>query len=193
MSTSTLSHVSNAINTFWFGGADDDAYGQARPEWFVKNPDFDAEIKQRFETTMSDAALGTLDAMAQSPEGAVALVVVLDQFPRNVYRNDARAFAQDAKALSIAKVALDEGFNRDIIPVMRSFLYLPFEHSENLADQDRAVKLFTRDGNDGGLAWAIKHRDIIAEFGRFPHRNAILGRENTPQEARFLTQPGSSF
>lgn len=193
MSTSTLSHVSSAINTFWFGGADDDAYGQARREWFVKNPEFDAEIKQRFETTMSDAASGMLDAMAQSPEGAVALVVALDQFPRNVYRNDARAFAQDTKALSIAKVALDKGFNRDVSPVMRSFLYLPFEHSENLADQDRAVELFTQDGNDSGLTWAIKHRDIIVEFGRFPHRNVILGRENTPQEAHFLTQPGSSY
>lgn len=193
MNTSTLSHVTSAINTFWFGAADDDAYGQARREWFVKNPDFDAEIKQRFEPTMRDAAVGSLDAMAESPEGAVALVVALDQFPRNVYRNDARAFAQDDKALNIAKVALDNGFNRDVMPIMRPFLYLPFEHSENLADQNRAVELFTLDCNESGLEWAVKHRDIIQEFGRFPHRNAVLGRENTPAEAHFLTQPGSSF
>lgn len=193
MNISTLSHLTSAINTFWFGAADDGAYGQARREWFVKNPDFDAEIKQRFESTMSDAASGALDAMAESPEGAVALLVALDQFPRNVYRGDSRAFAQDKKALGIAKAALDKGFNRDVMPVMRPFLYLPFEHSENLADQDRAVELFTLDRNDSGLEWAIKHRDIIKEFGRFPHRNAVLGRESTPAEVQFLTQPGSSF
>lgn len=193
MNTSTLSHVTSAINAFWFGAADDGAYGQARREWFVKNPDFDAEIKQRFEPTMRDAASGALDAMAESPEGAVALVVALDQFPRNVYRRDARAFAQDAKALKIANAALDNGFNEDVMPVMRPFLYLPFEHSETLADQDRAIELFTNDGNDSGLEWAIKHRDIIEKFGRFPHRNAVLGRESTPAETRFLSQPGSSF
>lgn len=193
MSAAVLSNVISAINAFWFGAADADGYGQDRQEWFAKNPAFDREIERRFMRVISAAAQGQLDMMAESPEGAVALVVTLDQFPRNIYRGDARAFAHDAHALEIAHAALDKGFDDDLIPVMRKFLYLPFEHSENLADQDRAVQLFQAMGDGVGLEWAVRHREVIAKFGRFPHRNAVLGRMSTPEEKHFLSQPGSSF
>ena len=193
MSTAVLSNVITAINSFWFGASDSIGYGGERAEWFTKNPAFDLEIEQRFIRVIEAAALGQLDMMAQSPEGAVALVVVLDQFPRNVYRGDARAFAHDAQALNIASTALDKGFDEEVMAVMRKFLYLPFEHSENVADQERAVQLFERLGDDQGLEWALKHREVIVKFGRFPHRNAVLGRVSTVEEKHFLTLPGTSF
>lgn len=197
MSTAVLSNVISAINTFWFGAADDPVYGTDRPEWFVKNPNFDREIGDRFGRVIEAAARGQLDMMAESPEGAVALVVVLDQFPRNVFRGDARAFAQDAHALHIANQALERGFDAQLMTVMRKFLYLPFEHSENLVDQDRSIALFEGLGGEQGegsaLYWAQKHRDIIAQFGRFPHRNGMLGRVSTAEEKHYLSQPGSGF
>ena len=196
MSTAVLSHVIGAINTFWFGASDSPTYGQPRPQWFAKDPQFDAQINQRFARVTDAAALGQLDMMAHSAEGAVALVLALDQFPRNIYRDDARAYAHDEQALAMARAALDRRFDRDVPAVMRTFLYLPFEHSENLADQDRAVALFTAlngAGGKEGLAWALKHREVIARFGRFPHRNAVLGRISTPEEKHFLSLPGASF
>lgn len=192
MSTKVMSNVIDAILTFWFGCSNAEHYGQDRPAWFTKDPAFDAEIKNRFERVIEAAARGQLDMMAQSPEGTVALVVVLDQFPRNVYRDVARAFEYDAQALRIAKQALEQGFDQQVIAVMRKFLYLPFEHSENLADQERALDLFAT-LDEQALDWAQKHHAIIARFGRFPHRNGVLGRINTPEEKVFLTQPGSSF
>ena len=197
MNTIVLSNAISAVNAFWFGSSDAPDYGQDREAWFKKDPAFDLEIEQRFAKVIDAAGRGDLDNMAQSPEGAVALVIVLDQFPRNIYRGDARAFAFDAHARTIATQALDKGFDQDVIPVMRKFLYLPFEHSEELADQERAVALFealAKDaGSDSGLEWAVKHLEIIQRFGRFPHRNAVLGRISTPEERLFLDQPGSSF
>jgi len=192
MSTKVMSNVIDTILTFWFGNSDDAHYGEDRAAWFIKDPAFDAEIKDRFERVIEVAARGQLDMMAESPEGAVALVIVLDQFPRNVFRNVARAFENDAHALRIANQALDQGFDSQVIPVMRKFLYLPFEHSENLADQERALELFAT-LDEQALDWAQKHHAIIARFGRFPHRNGVLGRLNTAEEKEFLTQPGSSF
>ncbi|HEY9080592.1 DUF924 family protein [Magnetovibrio sp.] len=192
MSTKVMSNVIDAILTFWFGESDSEAYGQNRAAWFTKDPAFDAKIRTRFARVIDAAALGQLDMMAESPEGAVALVVVLDQFPRNVYRDVARAFENDAHALHIAKQAIEKGFDREVIPVMRKFLYLPFEHSENLADQERALELFSALGGED-LEWAQKHHVIIARFGRFPHRNGVLGRLSTPEEKAFLSEPGSSF
>lgn len=192
-----LANVIRAVNTFWFGEADDPAYGQARPQWFKKDPAFDAEIEKRFLKVIDTAAEGHLDMMAESPEGAVALVLVLDQFPRNVFRGDARAFAHDQKALAVAKRAVARGFDAEVLPMMRPFLYLPFEHSERLEDQERAVALFEglaeEAGDTAGLDWAHKHLAIIKRFGRFPHRNAVLGRPSTAEEEQFLTQPDSSF
>ena len=197
MSPAVLANVIRAVNGFWFGDADDPAYGQDRPQWFKKDPAFDTEIEARFLKVIDNAAAGHLDMMAESPEGAVALVVILDQFPRNVFRGDARAFAHDHKALAIARRAVERGFDAEVMAVMRKFLYLPFEHSERLDDQRRAVELFEALAGEGGdadgLHWAHKHLDIIERFGRFPHRNAALGRPSTAEEEQFLTQPGSSF
>lgn len=193
MSPAVLANVIRAINAFWFGEADAPEYGQDRDAWFKKDPRFDAQVQERFLRVVEAARGGQLDVMAESPEGAVALVVVLDQFPRNIYRGDSRAFASDAHALRIARAALAKGFDQEVMPVMRKFLYLPFEHSEDLDDQERAVDLFKALGDDTGLDWAIKHYDIIKRFGRFPHRNAVLGRLSTPEEKAFLTQPGSAF
>lgn len=192
MSTIALPTIIDDVMTFWFGNPDADYYGRDRPEWFVKDAVFDAEIRAKFLHVIEAARAVQLDMMADSPEGAVALVVVLDQFPRNVYRDDARAFENDAHALRLARDALERGFDADLMPVMRKFLYLPFEHSENLADQDRALELFAT-LDDQSLEWAQKHRAIIDRFGRFPHRNAALGRISTPEENEFLTQPDSSF
>jgi len=192
MSPKVMSNVIDAILTFWFGDRNAQHYGQDRAEWFTKDAAFDAEIKKRFERVIDAAALGQLEMMAESPEGAVALVVVLDQFPRNVFRDDARAFENDAHALRIAKKVLEQGFDQQVVAVMRKFLYLPFEHSEDLADQECALELFAT-LDEQALDWAQKHHAIIARFGRFPHRNATLGRLSTPEEKAFLTEPGSSF
>ena len=192
MSPKTLSHLIEEILSFWFGAPDDADYGKPQAKWFEKNDNFDAEIKQRFEQVMIDAAAGKLDDMAESPEGAVALLIMLDQFPRNVYRGSAEAFASDEHARTVATRVLERGFDQQVAPVMRSFMYLPFEHSEDLADQERSLELFTKLGGSG-IEWAEKHHVIIERFGRFPHRNEVLGRASTPEETELLTQPNSSF
>src|SRR6185503_8484258 len=137
------------------------------------------------------------DGWSASVEPLLALVVILDQFSRNLFRNDPRAFAQDEKARDLAKLAIDRRDDLALLPVQRQFLYLPFEHSEDMGDQDRCVELMRAlesfEETHGLTAWAEKHRVIIKRFGRFPHRNAILGRESTPEEIEFLKHPGSSF
>ncbi len=186
--------VIERVITFWFGERDSAELGKPRRElWFVKTAKTDAEIARRFGADMEAAADGRLNHLAETVEGALALVILLDQFPRNVFRDTPRAFATDAKARVIAREALDKDFDRELLMVQRCFLYLPFEHSEDLADQERSVELFgALDGYDV-LEYAIRHRDIVARFGHFPHRNAILGRESTPEEIEFLKEPGSSF
>ena len=178
---------------FWFGAPDSVEFGQRRKCWFEKDPAFDAEIRAKFEEDFEVAAKGGYDLMAQSATGALALIILLDQFPRNLYRGSARAFATDPKALTLARLAVAAGHDRRLNEVQRCFMYLPFEHSEDLADQDDSVRLFEALGDAEFLDFAIRHRDIIARFGRFPHRNAILGRDSTAAERAFLEQPGSSF
>ena len=158
--------------------------------WFEKDDAFDAEIRQRFLAAHEAAATGQLTDWEQSAEGALALLILLDQFPRNMFRNDARAFATDPLARSIAAGALVRGFDAQAAPEMRGFFYLPFEHSELLADQERAVAFYTAAGDADGLKWAELHADIIRRFGRFPHRNAVLGRVSTPDEQAFLDGGG---
>ena len=183
------------ILEFWFGMAK--GLGSPRIEWFRKDPKFDGEIRTRFGALHAKAAAGELNAWRASPEPMLALVIVLDQFSRNLYRNDPRAFAQDEMARSCAAEAIRRKDDLGFIPVQRQFIYLPFEHSEELADQDRAVALMESldefEETRGLTAWAEKHREIIQRFGRFPHRNAILGRQSTPEEEEFLKRPGSSF
>ncbi len=179
---------------FWFGAPDFADYGQPRKIWFAKDPDFDAEVRKRFSGLHQAASHGMLDHFWKDVAlPNLALVITLDQFSRQLYRGEAKAFAQDAHALQVAKHAIDEGFDRDALPVQRLFWYLPFEHSENLSDQDRAIELIEPLGNAEWTRYACEHRDVIARFGRFPHRNAVLGRENTPEEQTYLDQPGAGF
>ena len=178
---------------FWFGAEP----GVQRAEWFRKDEAFDAGIRRRFGELHARAARRELEAWRASPEPMLALVVALDQFSRNLFRGDARAFAQDAHARECAVQALGRGDDLLLVPVQRMFLYLPFEHSESLADQERGVDLMRSldefEATRGMSEWAVRHRDVVRRFGRFPHRNAALGRESTPEEAEFLRQPGSGF
>jgi uncharacterized protein (DUF924 family) len=163
----------------------------AGPEkWFAKNDAFDAEIKGRFLPTYEAAAAGQLAEWEATPEGALALTIVLDQFPRNMFRNDARAFAADATARGVGDRALARGFDREVPARERMFFYLPLEHSENPADQERCCALFRALGDADLLRWAELHAGIIRRFGRFPHRNAVLGRKTTPAERDFLDNDG---
>jgi len=159
-------------------------------KWFAKNDAFDAEIKSRFLPTYEAAAKGALADWEATPEGALALTIVLDQFPRNMFRRDARAFAADAAARAVADRALARGFDRQVPEDQRLFFYLPFEHSEAMADQDRCCALVKALGNPDLLHWAELHADIIRRFGRFPHRNGVLRRTTTPAEKAYLDADG---
>ena len=158
-------------------------------KWFTKDAAFDADIRERFLATYEAAAAGAL-AWDHDAEGALALVIVLDQFPRNIFRDSARAFAADPLARAVATRAIARGFDQKIAVAERGFFYLPFEHSEELADQERCVALNRATGDADGLKWAELHADIIRRFGRFPHRNKVLGRATTPEEQAFLAGGG---
>ncbi len=173
---------------FWFDPAQ-------RERWFDADPAFDCLVRDRFGDLLADGAAGSLDGWRDRapPRGALALCLVLDQLPRNVWRGTARAFATDARAREVARWAIAAGLDRSLRPEERLFLYLPFEHSEDLADQERSVALFEGLGDPGWLGYAVRHRDIVRRFGRFPHRNAALGRASTAEELDFLREPLSSF
>lgn len=158
--------------------------------WFEEDPVFDAAIRVRFAATWQDAAAGFLSAWENQAESALALVIVLDQFPRNMFRNSARAYASDPLARAVAERAIARGFDRHVAMPARNFFYLPFEHSEVMADQERSVALIGATGDSDSLKWAELHADIIRRFGRFPHRNAVLGRATTPAEQAFLDDGG---
>lgn len=185
------------VLAFWFGTSDSPQRGRRRTCWFDKRPEFDEEIRSRFAPLHARAAAGECLYWERTPMAALALGVVLDQFPRNMYRGEQRAFDSDALALRVARGIVDRGFDRLLRPVERWFVYLPFEHSENLAAQRRSLALFGSLAEDpdsaGAIGYAHRHYEIIARFGRFPHRNAPLGRDSTPEELAFLQQPGSSF
>ncbi len=185
----------DAVLDFWFGPLGQ--RGTSRREWFRKDAAFDAEIRARFAELHEQAARGGLEAWRASPESMLALVIILDQFSRNIHRGQARAFAQDGLARDCAVEALARRDDLGFLPVQRQFLYLPLEHSEDLADQDKAVELMRSleafEGTRGLTQWAEKHRAIIERFGRFPHRNAVVGRQSTAEELAFLAQPGSGF
>lgn len=158
--------------------------------WFKKDPAFDDEIRERFIATHEAAAAGQLSDWEQSAQGALALLILLDQFPRNIFRGDARAFATDPLARAIAAGAIIRGFDSLVPKEMRGFFYLPFEHSENLADQERCIAFHKAIDDTEGLKWAEIHADIIRRFGRFPHRNTALGRTTTAEEQAFLDSGG---
>jgi uncharacterized protein (DUF924 family) len=168
---------------------------QAGPKkWFAKDPAFDAVCRARFESLHYAAARRELDAWSTTPEGSLALILLLDQIPRNLWRGTAHAFATDPLALAFAEQAIEAGHDRRTANELRIFYYLPLEHSERIEDQDRCERLvidFIAEGGDPDfLKWVRVHRDVIARFGRFPHRNPMLGRETTPQERAFLDAGG---
>lgn len=190
--------TARAILDFWFLPADHPGHGAYRPEWFRKDAAFDRAIRERFgadvELALSSAATEGTD------EALLANLLLLDQFTRNIFRNTPRAFAGDAQALVIAVLLVSTGRDKNLSPWQRWFAYLPFEHSESLLDQERAVALFAalrremrHEAFDSAYDYAVRHREVIARFGRFPHRNIILGRASTAEEIEFLKQPGSSF
>lgn len=164
---------------------------EAGPEkWFTKDTAFDADIRARFLATYERGVTGELDDWQHNPEGALALTILLDQFPRNMFRNDPRAFAADARACKVASEALARGYDRQVDAALKHFFYMPFMHSEDLSDQERCVALFQQSDNAESLRYAEIHADIIRRFGRFPHRNEALGRVSTPEELAFLATGG---
>ncbi len=190
--------AADEVLDFWFGRPGEAHHLQTRPEWFRKDAAFDAAIRERFGALIEAALRGELAGWAAQPRPALAEVMVLDQFTRNTRRGTAGMFAGDARALAAARALVASGADRTLPGVMRQFIYLPFEHSELLADQTESLRLFAQLARDepalaGLLEWAQKHYDIVARFGRFPHRNAILGRPCAPDETEFLKQPGSGF
>ena len=186
----------NEILEFWFSD-------RTRPLWFEKNAAFDEEIRVRFGAVIAAACAGELESWSGSAESALALVLLLDQFTRNVYRGTPRAFAGDSRARAVATAAVERGFDRQLPLDRRHFFYLPFEHSEDVGDQRRSVALFRSwaEAHDGAqrdqalaqMTYVYRHQEIVERFGRFPHRNAILGRESTAEELAFLNEPHSSF
>lgn len=167
---------------FWFAKS-------AQALWFNATPEFDQDLRERFLTTYRAAAAGQLADWEHTPTGALALTIVLDQFPLNMFRGQPESFATEATARAVADRAIARGFDERLTPSERMFLYLPFMHSETLADQERSVQLFEPLGLKESLYFACHHRDLIGRFGRFPHRNAILGRNNTDEELAYLASP----
>lgn len=188
-----MDDLARDILEFWFGPQPH----ATRAQWFRKNPDFDATIRTRFGDAIEAALAGSYLQWLDDPRGALARILLLDQFTRNAFRDTPRAFAGDTQALADAASAIDVGFDRRLDRYERSFMYLPFEHAEDAAAQARAVELCAGLAEDTGdpsvLEWAEKHAAVVRRFGRFPHRNAILGRTSTDEEVAFLTQPGSRF
>jgi uncharacterized protein (DUF924 family) len=187
-----------AVLDCWFGEPDTPAFGEARKRWFSRDEAFDATLREHFGTLIDAANEGRLDSWQDTPLGALALIVVLDQFSRNCHRNTPRAFAADQKALRVAQRMIAGGADRSLPTAHhRAFAYLPFEHDETLASQHESLRLFkqleTEPGGESYYRFAVRHAEIIERFGRFPHRNALLGRPSTAEEIAFLRRKGSSF
>jgi uncharacterized protein (DUF924 family) len=195
--TSPSQETFETVLDFWFGAAD-----EVRAEWFRKSTAFDTEIAQRFGVHVEAALRGEWDPVPAEPHARLATIVLLDQFTRNIFRGTPRAFAGDARALALARALVDSAQDQQLSPLRRWFACMPFEHAEDLAAQDTSVRLFSALAKEpgvhaqalaGALDYAERHRAVIQRFGRFPHRNSILGRPSTAEELSFLQQPGSSF
>jgi uncharacterized protein (DUF924 family) len=197
MMTSAERSEATALVDFWFGPPDSAERFKQRAVWFKTDPEFDGELRRRFLTQQERAAAGAYTDWTLEAEPCLALILLLDQLPRNLYRGAAEAFATDAIARAAAQSALSRGFDRALPAAWRQFIYLPFEHSESLADQERSVALFAALAQDpafaGSLDYAKRHHAIVARFGRFPHRNRALGRRSSAEEEAFLAEPNSSF
>lgn len=177
---------------FWFGGEDG-----FREVWFRPDEDFDREVGERFSEDYEQAAAGKLDDWMALPREALALILLLDQFPRNLFRGDPHAYATDEKAREVADQTVSTGLDRGLEPLERTFVYLPFKHSEDVRDQQRSVELFLALDSELDtpeiLDYAVRHREVIERFGRFPHRNEVLGRAPTPEEEAFLVERDAPF
>jgi uncharacterized protein (DUF924 family) len=197
MMTALERQEATALIDFWFGPPRSPTRFQQRDIWFKADPAFDAQCRDQFGALRERAADGHCAGWAIEAEPCLALILLLDQFPRNLFRGSGQAFATDAQAREAARMALGRGFDRSLPATWRQFIYLPFEHSEDLADQASSVELAAALARDPDFARALdyaqRHHAIIARFGRFPHRNAVLGRTSTPEELVFLKEPGSSF
>ena len=197
--------LAHDVVAFWFGESLQAAPAgiEAAKRWFRYDPDFDAQILSRFGDLPEQAAAGNLDSWMEAPESALARLIVLDQFPRNLYRLDSRAFAFDPLAAAGSEAAIERGFDVRLHPLQALFMYLPLEHAEDIRRQDLAVRLFEalctrapagREADfERSLDYARRHRDVIARFGRFPHRNTLLGRAGTVEEEQYLAQGGERF
>ncbi len=188
----------DAVLDFWFGAPESAEFGSARKAWFTKDAAFDAQVRERFGALVERALRGELDAWAEAPRSALAQILLLDQFTRNAFRGTSRSFAGDARALAAASRMVGSRQDEALPPFMRGFVYLPFEHAEGMAMQDEAIRLFNRLASEAPehadmLDYAHRHRAVIERFGRFPHRNEILGRQSTAEEIAFVQQPGSGF
>ncbi|MEO5844271.1 MAG: DUF924 family protein [Caldimonas sp.] len=197
MSDASFGEAESVLD-FWFGPPDGAEYGHARKAWFAKDKAFDDAIRERFGALVERALRGELDGWAAAPRPALAQILLLDQFTRNTFRGSARSFAGDSRALAAASRMVGSRQDETLLPVMRGFVYLPFEHAEGLAMQDEAIRLFSRLAAEAPaqadlLDYAHRHRAVIERFGRFPHRNEILGRQSTAEEIAFVAQPGSGF
>jgi uncharacterized protein (DUF924 family) len=200
-----MAALPESVLDFWFGppGRATEVAGRQSKLWFGKSPANDRAVAERFVPTLVAATAGELDHWAHTPRGRLALVIVLDQFPHHIHRDRPQAFATDPQALAQSLAALEAGEGEQLAPIERVFLYLPLEHAESLTIQERSVSLFEKLAHeaatdehalfDNFLDYARQHRDVVARFSRFPHRNAILGRPSTPEEVEFLTLPGSRF
>jgi uncharacterized protein (DUF924 family) len=191
------------VLAFWFGEEHNTPGPQRLRFWFAGEPATDRLIQERFGLAVEAALAGDCKSWPATPPGTLALILLLDQFPRNIFRRSPRAYAGDAQALALCCQGLADGQDRQLALTERAFFYLPLEHAEDLRMQERSVEMFEsllsaatpewREVGQGFLDYAIRHRDIIARFGRFPHRNDVLGRPSTPEETAFLKEPGSSF
>ena len=187
-----------AVLDFWFAAPGDPEHGAVRDLWFRKSDETDRQINEHFGSLIEQALRGELETWAAEPPGALAQIVLLDQFTRNGFRETPRAFAGDKRALAAAMAMVGSRQDETLLPVQRVFVYLPFEHAEGIGMQEEALRLFTRVVTEAPelqsmLDYAQRHHDVVQRFGRFPHRNAILGRQSTAEEVEFLKQPGSRF
>ena len=195
----------NEVLDFWFGpsGSAVEIAGRQRKLWFGKLPVYDQAVVERFSATLIGATAGQFEHWTNTPRGRLGLIIVLDQFPHHIHRDQAEAFASDSHALVLSMAALEASEDQQLTPIERVFLYLPLEHAETLAMQDLSVSLYEKLARETPadehalfndfLSYARQHREVVLRFGRFPHRNALLGRHSSPEELAFLKQPGSRF
>jgi uncharacterized protein (DUF924 family) len=192
-----MHETAEEVLAFWFGAPGSPERGRARAEWFRKDEKFDDKIRRRFGEAVAIALAGGFGEWCATAEGSLARILLLDQFTRNIFRGTARAFAGDARALATAEDAVARGFDRELPVQERRFVYMPFEHAESVPAQHRSLELFAalarETGDDDALVWARKHAEVVFRFGRYPHRNGILGRRSTPEEEAYLREPGAGF